>query len=131
MKANVIPSRTVDEYISKYPEKVQIILQKFRETIKKAAPKAEEVISYQMPAFKQNGNLVYFGGWKSHIGFYPVSTAIKAFKKELSGYDGAKGTVKFPLDKPIPYRLISKIVKFRVKENLEKAKAKKNQNNIY
>ncbi len=125
MKANVIPSRTVDEYISKYPEKVQIILQKFRETIKKAAPEAEEIISYQMPAFKQNGNLVYFGGWKNHIGFYPTSSGTVAFKKELSVYEGAKGSVKFPLDKPIPYGLVSKIVKFRVREDLAKVKSGK------
>lgn len=124
MKANMIPARTVDEYISRYPENVQVILQKFRETIKKAAPEAKEIISYQMPAFKQNGNLVYFGGWKNHIGFYPTSSGTFAFKKELSAYEGAKGSVKFPLDKPMPYGLVAKIVKFRVKEDLADAKVK-------
>jgi uncharacterized protein YdhG (YjbR/CyaY superfamily) len=125
MKAHAIPARTVDEYISRYPENVQVILQKLRDTIKKAAPDAEEIISYQMPAFKQNGNLVYFGGWKDHIGFYPTAAGVSAFKKELSIYEGAKGSVKFPLDKPIPYELVAKIVKSRVKEKLAKAKSKK------
>lgn len=124
MKGNTTPARTIDEYISKYPEEVQVILQRFRDTIKKAAPKAEETISYQMPAFKQDGMLVYFAGWKTHIGFYPVSSAIKEFSKELSKFDGSKGTVKFPIDKPVPYGLISRIVKFRVKENQAKAQAK-------
>jgi uncharacterized protein YdhG (YjbR/CyaY superfamily) len=124
MKGDSIPAKTVDEYISRYPEDVQVILQRFRDTIRKAAPKAEETISYQMPAFKQEGMLVYFAGWKTHVGFYPVSSAIREFQKELSKYEGSKGTVKFPIDKPIPYTLISKIVKFRVKENQAKAIAK-------
>jgi len=124
MKGNTIVAKTIDEYISKYPEDVQVILQRFRNTIKKAAPKAEETISYQMPAFKQDGMLVYFAGWQTHVGFYPVSSAIREFAKELSKYESSKGTVKFPIDKPVPYGLVSRIVKFRVKENQAKALAK-------
>ncbi len=123
MKSTAKP-KNIDEYIARFPEDVQSALEKVRATIKKAAPKAEEIISYQMPAFKYYGNLVYFAGWKNHIGFYPIPTAMRAFEKELSVYDGAKGSVKFPLDKPMPLGLISRIVKFRMKENLEKAKAK-------
>ena len=115
---------SIDDYISKYPESFQVILQRLRDTIKKAAPKAVEHISYQMPAFKQDGMLVYFAGWKTHIGFYPVSSAIREFAKDLSKYEYSKGTVKFPIDKPIPYGLISRIVKFRVRENQAKAMAK-------
>ena len=115
---------TIDEYIATFPKDVQTILQKIRATIRKAAPQAEEAISYQMPTFKLNGNLVHFAAFKSHIGFYPVPSGIEKFKKELSAYKGAKGSVQFPLDQPIPYGLIGRIVKFRVKENLEKAKAK-------
>ena len=118
---------TIDEYISSFPADVQAILQKIRATICKAAPGAEEAISYQMPTFKLNGNLVHFAAFKNHIGFYPVPSGIEKFKKELSVYPQGKGSVQFPLDRPIPYVLISKIVKFRVKENLEKAKAKKNE----
>jgi uncharacterized protein YdhG (YjbR/CyaY superfamily) len=116
---------TMDEYIATFPADVQAILRKVRETIRKAAPQAEEAISYQMPTFKLNGNLVHFAAFKSHIGFYPVPSGIEKFKKELSAYKGAKGSVQFPLDKPIPYGLIGRITKFRVKENLEKAKAKR------
>ncbi len=115
---------TVDEYILSQPEKVRGVLEKFRRTIKAAAPDAEEVISYQMPAFRYYGMLVYFAAWKNHIGFYPVSSAITAFKKELSVYEIAKGSVKFPLGKPMPFSLIGKIVKFRAKENLEKLNLK-------
>jgi len=125
MKGNTIPPKTVDEYISKYPEDVQVILQRFRKAIKKAAPDAKETISYQMPAFKQDGMLVYFAGWKTHVGFYPVSSAIREFQTELSKFEGSKGTVKFPIDKPVPYGLISRIVKFRVKENQAKALTKR------
>jgi uncharacterized protein YdhG (YjbR/CyaY superfamily) len=115
---------SIGAYISTYPKDVQAILQQVRETIHKAAPEAEEAIAYGIPTFKLNGNLVHFGGWKSHIGFYPAPSGTKEFEKELSKYEGAKGSVKFPLDQPIPYTLISKIVKFRMKENLTKAKAK-------
>jgi len=125
MKSITHKPKDIDDYIARFPEDVQVALEKVRTAIRKAAPKAEETISYQMPAFKQNGMLVYFAGWKSHIGFYPVSSAIRAFEKELSIYEGAKGTVKFPLDKPMPLGLISRMVKFRVKENLEKSKLKK------
>ena len=113
-------AKDIDAYLSTQPQHVRVMLEDLRQTIRKAAPKAEEVISYQMPAFKFHGMLVYFAGYKNHIGFYPTSSAIKAFAKELSAYAGAKGTVRFPLDKPIPMRLITKIVKHRIKENLAK-----------
>ncbi|MES1217230.1 MAG: DUF1801 domain-containing protein [Bacteroidota bacterium] len=125
MDTKIKPAATVDEYIKKYPKEVQVILLKLRKTIKAAAPKAEEVISYQMPAYKYKGMLVYFAAWKSHIGFYPAGS-IKTFTKELSEYEVSKGTIRFPLDKPFPFGLISKIVKFRMKENEERAIAKKN-----
>jgi len=115
----------IDEYISGFPKDIQEILEKIRTTIRNAAPDAEEAISYQMPTFKQNGNLVHFAAFKNHIGFYPVPSGIEKFKNKLSAYIAGKGTVRFPLDKPIPYDLISEIVKFRVQENLEKAAAKK------
>ena len=125
MKRGMAPAKTVDEYLEPFPAGIRSTLEKLRQTIKAAAPKAEEVISYMMPAYKQNGALVYFGGYKTHIGFYPTSVGIEAFKKELSAYEGSKGTIRFPLDKPLPVGLISKIVKFRVKENEAKKKAKK------
>lgn len=116
---------TIDEYIAGFPVGVQKILQEVREVIKQAAPEAEETISYGIPTFKLQGNLVHFGGYKSHIGFYPAPRGLEKFKEELSAYEGSKGTVKFPLDKPIPYDLIRKIVAFRVQDNLASAKAKK------
>ncbi|MDD4972648.1 MAG: DUF1801 domain-containing protein [Paludibacter sp.] len=112
--------RTVDEYIKSFPEDVQTILQKMRQTIREAAPDAEEAISYQMPAFKQNGILVYFAVQKNHVGFYPTASGIETFKAELTPYKWSKGAVQFPLDKPIPYDLVKKIVEFRVKENSKK-----------
>lgn len=115
----------IDTYIANSPKEIQDTLKKIRSTIKKSAPKAEETINYGIPTFTLDGNLVHFAGFKNHIGFYPTPSGIEKFKKELSAYEGAKGSVKFPLDKPIPYALISKIVKFRVKENLERAEAKK------
>ena len=115
----------IDTYIANSPKEIQDTLKKIRSTIKKSAPKAEETINYGIPTFTLDGNLVHFAGFKNHIGFYPTPSGIEKFKKELSAYEGAKGSVKFPLDKPIPYALISKIVKFRVKENLERSKAKK------
>ena len=124
MKAGQTAPKNIDEYIAGFPPEVQEILQKIRMTIRKAAPKAEEAISYMMPTFKLHGNLVHFAAFKNHIGFYPAPRGIEAFKKELSAYEGSKGTVRFPLDKPIPYALIGKIVKFRAKENLDKAAAK-------
>ena len=114
----------IDKYIAIFPEDVQAILEKIRATIQKAAPDAEETINYGVPTFTLKGNLVHFAGFKNHIGFYPTPSGIEKFKKELSKYEGAKGSVQFPLDKPIPYAIIEKIVKFRVKENLEKAAAK-------
>lgn len=117
---------TIDEYIKTFPEDIQKILQKVRKTIRKAAPEAVETINYQMPTFKLNGkNLVHFAAWKSHIGFYATPSGNTAFKKELSKYKGAKGSVQFPITEPIPYDLIEKIVVFRVKENIAKKKLSK------
>ena len=122
MKA--IQSSTMDEYIAGFPKDVQKKLEEIRATIKKAAPKAEEAIKYGIPTFTLNGNLVHFGGFKNHIGFYPAPRALEEFKKELSMYEGSKGAVKFPMDKPLPLTLISKIVKYRVKKNLETIQTK-------
>jgi len=117
---------TVDEYIAAFDAFTQAKLQEIRSTIKKAAPAAEEMISYMMPAYKYlGGPLVYFAGYKSHIGFYATPTGHEAFEKELSVYKQGKGSVQFPLDKPLPLSLISRIVKYRVKQNQEKAKAQK------
>lgn len=124
MKTKQRAPKTIDEYIAGFSPEVQEILEKVRTTIRKAAPNAEETISYQIPAFTLQGNLIYFAAFKKHVGLYPGTTAIAKFKKELSTYEGAKGTVRFPLDKPIPFALISKIVKFRVKENRERAAVK-------
>lgn len=118
-------SADVDKFIAAYPKEVQEILNKVRATIRAAAPDAQETINYGIPTFTLNGNLVHFSALKTHIGFYPTPSGVEKFKKELSKYEGAKGSVKFPLDQPIPYALITKIVKFRVKENLAKAKKKK------
>lgn len=124
-KAMDIKFQSVDEYLSNFPPDIKSILQDLRKTIIQAAPKAEEVISYNMPAYKFHGILVYFAGHKHHVGFYPGSGAITGiFKDRLTGYKTSKGTVQFPLDKPLPFRLIKEIVKFRVNENLERAKAK-------
>jgi uncharacterized protein YdhG (YjbR/CyaY superfamily) len=111
-----------NDYSDRFPKEVQQRLQKLRLTVKKTAPQAKEKISYGIPAFTLNGMLVWFAAFKNHIGFYPRTSAIAAFKKELSAYKGAKGSVQFPFDKPLPLPLISRIVKFRVKENLSKAK---------
>ncbi|MGO8806226.1 MAG: iron chaperone [Candidatus Bathyarchaeia archaeon] len=110
---------SIDEYIASFPKNVQIVLEQIRHAIRDAAPKAEEAISYNMPAFKLDSNLVWFGAFKNHIGFYPRKSAIEEFKNKLSGYEVSRvqGTVKFPLDKPIPLDLIKEMVKFRVKEN--------------
>ena len=115
---------SIDEYISNFPEDIQKILGELRAVIKKAAPEAEEKISYQMPTFFLKGNLVHFAAYKSHIGFYPTPSGIQAFQDELSMYEGAKGSVQFPISKPLPMKLISKIVKFRVAENLKKDELK-------
>lgn len=117
MAADKSRFKTIDEYIALFPPDVQAILEKVRQTIRKAAPEAVEAISYQMPTFKLNGrNLVHFAAWKSHLGFYALPSGHAAFQKELSKYKGAKGSVQFPLDEPIPYDLIKKIVVFRVQE---------------
>ena len=120
-----MPAKDIDEFIAGYPENIQKILKKIRATIRKAAPKAEETINYGIPTFTLNGNLVHFSAFKKHIGFYPAPSGIENFKTELSAYESAKGSVKFPLDQPIPFDLITKIVKFRGKENLKKAKQKR------
>jgi len=109
---------SVDAYIAGYPPDVREVLEKIRSTIRKAAPDAEEKISYMMPAYAQNGPLVYFAVFKSHIGYFPSSAGIEAFQKELAAYETSKGTVRFPLGRPVPYSLIARIVKFRVKENV-------------
>jgi uncharacterized protein YdhG (YjbR/CyaY superfamily) len=114
--------KTIEEYIKTFPADIQIILERLRQSIRKAAPEAEEVISYQMPALKLNGILVYFAARKNHVGFYPTSSGIVTFKKELAPYKSSKGAVQFPLDEPIPFDLVEKIVEFRVKENLAKKK---------
>jgi uncharacterized protein YdhG (YjbR/CyaY superfamily) len=114
------PPTTIAEYIAQCPEDVQPVLSRIRAVIKESAPEAVEKISYQMPAFYLNGSLVWFGLHKHHIGFYPKGTGVEAFKEELSRYKATKGAVQFPLDEPMPYELISKIVKFRAAENLKK-----------
>ena len=112
----------IDQYITAFPKKVQDLLEELRQTIKDSAPTAEETINYQIPTFKLNGNLVHFAAYKNHIGFYPTPSAVYEFTKELSGYEIAKGSIKFPLNEPLPIDLIKRIVKFRVKENLDKKK---------
>jgi len=110
-------NKTIDEYIKSFPKDVQPILEKIRQTIRKAAPGSVETISYQMPTFKLNGKgLVYFAGYRNHIGFYPVPSGVAAFKKELSPYKQGKGSAQFPIDEPIPYDLVRRIVQFRIKE---------------
>lgn len=111
---------TIDEYISSFPEQIQNLLQTLRKEIYSAAPEAEETISYGMPAFKQDGVLVYFAAFKNHIGFYPTGSGIEAFKDKLNGYKFSKGAVQFPFNKPLPLELIKDITKFRLKENLKK-----------
>jgi len=128
MTENKITFTSIDEYISTFPPEVQEILKMLRAVIKESAPDAEEKISYQMPAFALHGNLVYFAGYKNHIGFYPGANGIAVYKEKLSGYKGAKGSVQFPIGKPMPYELISEIVKFRVAENIKKAEDKKRTN---
>jgi uncharacterized protein YdhG (YjbR/CyaY superfamily) len=121
MKSNF---HSIDEYIATFPKEVQTLLERVRTTIKVAAPGAEERISYQMPAFAQNGILVYFAVHKEHIGFYPTASGIVAFQAKLSPYTSSKGAVQFPISQPLPLELIGKIVQFRVAENLKKATTK-------
>ncbi|MDB5281119.1 MAG: hypothetical protein JWO06_194 [Bacteroidota bacterium] len=123
MKKTTSP-QDIDEYVAGFPADVQVLLQQVRATIKKAAPKAQEAIKYGIPTFTLNGNLVHFGGFKNHIGFYPTPRVLEEFKKDLAGYKGAKGSVQFPINKPMPLSLISRIVKFRVKKITEKEKTK-------
>jgi uncharacterized protein YdhG (YjbR/CyaY superfamily) len=118
---------SIDEYINSQKKQVQSVLEQIRVIIKKAAPNAEEVISYQMPAYKQHGILVYFAAFKNHIGFYATPNGHAEFKEELSAYKQGKGSVQFPYDKPIPFDLITKIVKFRVDEDQKKSKKKLNK----
>jgi uncharacterized protein YdhG (YjbR/CyaY superfamily) len=113
--------KTMDEYIVSFPKNVQTILQEMRQTIHNAAPQAEETISYSMPAFKQKGVLVWFAAFKNHIGFFPTALGVEAFKAELRDYSTSKGTIRFPLDKPIPFDLVKKIVEYRIKENFAKS----------
>lgn len=112
---------TIDEYIASFSEDIQMKLQELRATIRAAAPDAEECISYQMPAYYLKGNLVYFAAFSNHIGFYPTSSGIAAFQKEIEGYASSKGAVQFPINKPLPLELVSKIVRYRAAENLKNA----------
>ena len=116
---------TIDEYIMGFPAPVQELLQELRAVIQKAAPDARETINYQIPTFVLHGNLVHFAAFKHHIGFYPTPSGIEAFEAELSAYEGAKGSVKFPIEKPLPFDLISRIVAYRVKENIARAQSKR------
>ena len=116
---------SIDEYIATFPAEIQARLEEMRAAILAAAPDAQEKISYLMPAFYLHGNLVYFAAWKNHIGFYATPTGNEAFKDELSHYEIAKGSIKFPNDKPLPLDLITRIVKFRVAENLRRTESKK------
>jgi len=119
-----IQPRNIDEYIASFPKDIQKLLKKMRATIKKAAPQAEETIKYAIPTYTLNGNLVSFAAFKNHIGFYPVPRLVEPFKKKLAEYEGAKSTARFPFDSPLPLELISEMVKFRVKKNAERVKAK-------
>jgi len=120
MKASLPAPTSVDEYIDAFPPKVQVILERIRKTVRKSAPDAEEIISYRMPAFRQNGILVYFAAFKKHIGLFPPVSGDRAIEKAIAPYAGPKGNLQFPLDQPIPYELIGRIVKLRVKQSLEK-----------
>jgi uncharacterized protein YdhG (YjbR/CyaY superfamily) len=124
MESNKVGFVSMDAYIETFPQETQRILEELRATIKAAAPEAEEKISYQMPTFALKGNLVYFAAFKNHIGLYGASSTIQAFKDELSMYAGVKGSLKFPIDKPLPLELIGKIITLRVAENLKKAEIK-------
>lgn len=115
---------SVDEYIAGFPPDIRVILEKIRATIRNAAPDAQEVISYQMPTFRLKGNLVHFAAFKNHIGFYPAPSGTEQFRERLAAYKGGKGSVQFPIDQPIPYDLIGEIVRFRVGENLQKARSR-------
>ena len=122
MGETAIKNETIDAYISSYDEVVQPILKELRRVIKEEAPDATEKISYQMPTFYLNGNLVHFAVQKNHIGFYPAPSGVAAFKEELTEYKTSKGAIQFPLTKPIPYELVRRIVRYRVEEAREKKK---------
>jgi len=124
MENNKASFGSIDEYIATFPEETQKILQEIRATIKAAAPEAVEKISYQMPTFFLNGNLIHFAAFKNHIGLYPTPSGTEAFKAELSVYESGKGSIRFPIDQPMPLKLISEIVRFRVAENQKKAEEK-------
>jgi uncharacterized protein YdhG (YjbR/CyaY superfamily) len=124
METDPTKPNTIDKYIATFPKSIQEILEKIRETIQEAAPEAQETVKYGIPTFTLQGNLVHFGAFKNHIGFYPTPSGIEEFRIELSIYQGAKGSIQFPLSKPIPYDLIRKIVTFRLQENLERAALK-------
>jgi uncharacterized protein YdhG (YjbR/CyaY superfamily) len=125
MKNKAAKATTIDEYISGFPYEIQRVLKQVRSTIRKAAPAAQETISYRVPAFRLEGPLVYFAAFKNHVGFFPTSSGIWNFKKELGAYESAKGSVRFPLDQPMPLGLIARITKFRLKENQARAKARR------
>jgi uncharacterized protein YdhG (YjbR/CyaY superfamily) len=120
--------RTIDEYIAAFPPDVQSILKKIRRTVRAAAPQAEEKLSYRMPAFAQNGILIYFAAFKKHIGVYPPVRGDEKLNKQLARFRGGKGNLKFPLDEPIPFGLITRIVKLRVKQHAERARSKRKAN---
>ncbi|NPV41119.1 MAG: hypothetical protein HPY72_07245 [Anaerolineae bacterium] len=124
MKKGLKTCMTIDEYIAGFPEDVQVILKQMRAVIRTAAPDAEEKINYGIPTFFTTENLVHFAGYKHHVGFYPSPSGIEHFKRELANYELSRGTVRFPLDKPIPYDLVARITEFRVKESRERAQAK-------
>ena len=124
MESHKAGFNSIDEYIATFPEETQKILQELRATVKAVAPDATEKISYQMPTFYLKGNLVHFAAFKNHIGLYPTPSGTQAFKREISIYQGAKGSIKFPIEEPLPLELIREIVKFRVAENLKKAELK-------
>jgi len=129
MNTDPVAPQTIDDYIANFPKDIQDILEKIRAVVKAAAPGAEEKISYQMPTFFLNGNLVHFAAFKKHIGLYPTPSGITEFNDELSAYVKAKGSIQFPLDQPIPYELIGKIVEFRAQENRNKANLKRKKKN--
>jgi uncharacterized protein YdhG (YjbR/CyaY superfamily) len=124
MKTKQAAAADIDDYIARFPPSVRKVLKEVRATVQGAAPRAEEAISYQIPTFKLKGNLVHFAAFKNHLGFYPTSSGVAHFKAELASYETAKGSIQFPLDRPIPHGLIRRIVKFRVKENLGRDHAK-------
>lgn len=125
MQEKLPPPRDIDEYIARFPPEIQAILSQIRAVVREAAPDAEEAIAYQMPTFRLNGNLVHFAAFKNHIGFYPTPGGIEQFAAELAQYPGAKGSVQFPLDRPIPYDLIRRITAYRAAESRGKAAKKR------